>query len=202
MLFPVSVQVFKVSLLCVTGFEVAGWELLCVEGKGSPCRGDLGVRVAIHGQTEEMCVGQNLSAFDLWQLGTEDAPSPPALAAVPSWDPLTKTLQCISKALPRWETTGGDGRGSKISALPPGASCPPCGLGALGSVEVRAEPAQRAPYHAGQKNYPNTHYWLLNNRTSLSFCCWHPFRMIKSVEEPLPAWGTAQLTEAEEITTS
>lgn len=89
--------------------------------------------------------------------------------------PLIKTLQCISKALPRWETTGGAGQGSKISAL--------------GSVEVRAENLTMLD----RKNYPNTHYWLLNNRPSLSFCCWHPFRMIKSVEEPLPAWGTAQL---------
>lgn len=86
MLFPVPVQCFKVSLWCGTGFEVAGGEMLCMKGKRSPGRGNLGFRVAIHGQAEEMFVDQNPSAFDLWQLGSEDAPSPPALAAVPGWD--------------------------------------------------------------------------------------------------------------------
>lgn len=57
-----------------------------MKGKRSSCRGNLGFRVAAHGQTEETCEDQNLSAFDFWQLGSEDAPSPPALAAVPSWD--------------------------------------------------------------------------------------------------------------------
>lgn len=45
------------------------------EGEKSPCRGNLGFRVAVHGQTEEMCVDQNLCAFDLWQLGSAGAPS-------------------------------------------------------------------------------------------------------------------------------
>lgn len=69
---------------CCVG-QVLRWldESCCVwKGKGLL----VGVRVAIHGQTEEMSVDQNPSAFDLWQLGSEDAPSPPALAAVPSWD--------------------------------------------------------------------------------------------------------------------
>lgn len=57
--------------------------MLCMKGERSPCRVSLGFRVAIHGQTEEMCVEQNPSAFDLWQLGSADAPSAPALAAVP-----------------------------------------------------------------------------------------------------------------------
>lgn len=58
--------------------------------------------------------------------------------------------------------------------------------------------AQRAHYPAEEAGHKElSQHSLLtakHDRTSLSFCCWHPFGMIKSVEEPLPAWGTEQLT--------
>lgn len=86
------------------------------------------------------------------------------------------------------------GRETKSLLYLLGASCPHHGLAALGSGEVRAEPVPQLQEHiihaeeAGQTELsPHSLLTAKHNTTSLSFCCWHAFRMIKSVEEPLPA---------------
>lgn len=167
------------------------WEVLRTEVKRSPCRDNLGFRLAINAQTEEVFVYQNshfwLTAASRWRWSCSPQQWQLCSAgfagntAEKSLLIKASSFQCIntlSKA-PPWVRNNSRKHGREAKSLLyllAASSSPRYGLGALGSVKVKAahcsqaKPVLQPAPMAGsgcrggwiERVIPNTHHWLLN----------------------------------------